>query len=142
MRTFLISVMSVALLGGAACKSSEKKAESKFEKAQENVKEKSKDVVKDKQDLSRAKTNLAEARADYQTSMNDRLSRIDVRIHELEGRTDQKSMDAVAKLRNQRSELSAKMNAIGTTAEDNWDTFKKDLDSTFDRIEKDIDAAY
>ena len=42
--TFMISMLSMALLGGAACKNAEEKAESKFEKAQENVQEQREDI--------------------------------------------------------------------------------------------------
>ncbi len=154
--TIMISLLATALLGGAACNDKEDKAEAKFEKAQDNVKEQradvrdeQKDVAKaqadvaaQKNELARAQADLSVARREYAASLDVRIAKIDARLTELGYRTDDNAKEAAARLRNQRNELSTKMSALGSTAESDWEAFKRDLDARFDQTEKDIDAAF
>jgi phage shock protein A len=160
--TLLISLLSAALLGGAACKKSpEEKAEKGFEKAREELEEtggavrkegaeveekmkgaaeETKEVGAEKPEMAKPSAELEAARARYQAAAKDRLQRIDTRIAELEARGDAKSHETAMKLKEHRNELSTKLDKIGETTDASWNQFKADADSQFETIERDLDA--
>jgi predicted nucleic acid-binding Zn-ribbon protein len=112
-----------------------------FEETATNKGSTEKELNKAEADVAAAKADLAAARDKYSITVKDRLSKLDIRIHELENRTDAKSKDALDKLRTRRTELSTKIDAMNDRAAADWDAFTKDVDSTFDTIEKDVGNA-
>lgn len=169
MRTTLwASMVALVLASGAGCKKKDDstkamdKAASSAAKAQEDVNEQSKDVhnqqkdvIKDQQNLSKdqadvakqqgelstAETELAQARERYSVAARQRLANLDTKIHELEASTSPAAKDAAAKLRVRRDELAVRLEAIGSQTQAGWDTFKKDVDTSFDKLEKDVNDA-
>jgi hypothetical protein len=147
------SLLSMGLLAGTACRKHDTdKAGSEMKKAREDVDDKSKDlaktedksnnaVVKDQAKLDEAKADLNKARADFSTAVKTRLDKIDTKINELAARTDVKSKDALATLKQRRADLQAKLDGMGNQAADRWDDFKKDVDKSFDSLENDLDNA-
>jgi len=150
---FGTSVLAMSLLGGTACRKHDTdKAGSEMRKAREDVDDKSKDlaktedkstnaVAKDQAKLDEAKADLNKARDDFASAVKARVDKIDTKINELAARTDVKTKDALASLQQRRADLQAKLNAMGDQAPDRWDDFKKDVNSSFDSLEKDLDNA-
>ncbi len=163
MRTrLIISMLSVAMLGGAACKNAQEKSEDKFEKARENVREQSKDVrdeakdvvkeptsADERKDLAKEKRELGEANRDmnaaymeFKTTTQERLTKLDGRINELEARGDAKSKETAVELRKEKNDIAARVDNMGDRASSNWEELKKDTDAKFDAIEKKLDDAF
>lgn len=145
------SLLSMGLLAGTACRKHDTdKAGSQMQKAREDVDDKSKDlaktedkstnaVAKDQAKLDEAQADLTKARTDFSAAVKARLDKIDTKINELATRTDAKTQDALTTLKQRRVDLQAKLDAMGNQAADRWDDFKKDVDSSFDSLEKDLD---
>jgi chromosome segregation ATPase len=163
-----ISMLSVALLGGAACHKKDDagkamdKAGTAAAKAQEDIHDQAKDVrdeqkdvnkdadkmAKDQADvakqqgeLSAAQGELAQARERYNVAAKQRLTNLDAKISQLEMKTDAKLKADAAAFRARRDELASKLGSIGTQAQADWDHFRKDVDDAFDKLEKDVDGA-
>jgi chromosome segregation ATPase len=147
------SLLSMSLLAGTACRKHDTdKAGSEMKKAREDVDDKAKDltktqdkqnneVAKDQAKLDEAKADLSKARADFSSAVKTRLDKIDTKINELATRTDVKSKETLTSLKQRRADLQAKIDAMGTQTADHWDDFKKDVDNSFDSLEKDLDNA-
>jgi len=160
-KMIFISMMSAALFAGACKKKDDSaqamdRAATSAQKAQENVadqtkdvRDEQKDVVKDQQamakdqgdvakeqrDVDSAKTDLVQARDRYREAAVQRLAKLDDDIHQIEARTDAAAKDTAARLRTERDAIAARLNAIGDTAQANWDSFKKDMDDKFEKVE-------
>ena len=158
MRTILwCSVLATALAAGGCKKKQDDtgSAATQVHKNAEDVKDQAKDLDKtmtDKNatandlnkaqgDLAAAKTDLNAAKDKYEIAVKDRLAKIDIKMHELEARTDAKSKDAYAALQVRRNELAAKTDNIKDRAAADWDAFTKNVDDTFDKLESDIKDA-
>lgn len=94
-----------------------------------------------REDLGSARTTLLEARASYTTAVATRLSKLDAIIADLATRTDAASQDAVVGLRARRAQLAAKVATLPTTGETDWAAVTRDVDITFDAIERDLHAS-
>jgi predicted nucleic acid-binding Zn-ribbon protein len=92
-------------------------------------------------DLAAANADLEAARDKYAITVKDRLAKLDIRIHELEQRADAKSKSGLDKLRVRRAELSAKLDTMKDRAAADWNSFTKDADNAFDKLEKDVGDA-
>jgi len=148
--TFLLSM---GLLAGTGCnKHDTDKSGSEMKKAREDVDDKAKDlaktedksnnaVAKDQAKLDDAKADLTKARVDFSAAMKARVDKIDSKINELANRTDVKAKDSLASLKQRRADLQAKLDAMSNQSADHWDNFKKDVDSSFESLEKDLDNA-
>ena len=158
MRTlFLCSILSAALASGACNKKTDDtgNAATEVKKTQEKVTDEAKDYQKtvadkgatEKQlnkaegDLNAARVDLQAARDKYAITVKDRLAKIDIKIHELELRADAKSKDALAKLQTERGALAIKVDTMKDRVAADWETFTKDVDGTFDTLEKDVSNA-
>ena len=158
MRTmFWCSILSAALATTACNKKADStdKAGTEVKKAQEDVVEqrkdldkatadrdsKPKDLNKAEGELAAAKVDLAAARDKYSITVNERLAKLDIKIKELEARGDAKAKDAAVTLRARRATLGTKLESMKDRAAGDWDAFTKDVDSTFDGIEKDVNDA-
>ena len=158
MRTIIwTSILATALATGACKKKQDDTgaAATQVKKTQEDVKDQAKDLDKtmgDKNatandlnkaqgDLSAANADLQAAKAKYDITVKDRLAKLDIKIHELEGKADAKAKDALVSLRARRQELSTRVDGIKDHAAADWDAFTKDVDSTFDKLESDVNDA-
>jgi small-conductance mechanosensitive channel len=161
-------MVAAALISGAGCKKKSEtgkdmdRAATSAAKAQENVNDQAKDVAKeqkdvnkDQQDLAKdqmdvnkeqrdvggAKADLAQARERYSVAAKQRLANIDTKLQQIESKGDASAKDTAAKLRARREEIASRLNQVGTQAEASWDTYKKDVDDSFDKLDKDVDSA-
>ncbi|HEY0253577.1 MAG TPA: hypothetical protein VGC41_18720 [Kofleriaceae bacterium] len=158
MRTMLYCTILATALSTGACKKKQDdtgNAAAEVKKTQEGVTDQQKDLDKtlgDKKattnDLNKAEGNLAAANTDlqaakdkYAITVKDRMAKLDIKIHELEAKTDQKSKDALASVNSMRTELSTKIAGAKDRAAGDWDNFTKDVDSTFDKIENNVNDA-
>jgi chromosome segregation ATPase len=158
MRTMLwCSILATALAAGGCKKKQDDtgSAATEVKKTAEDVKDQAKDLDKtmtDKKattndldkaqgDLAAAKTDLVAAKDKYAITVKDRLAKIDIKIHELEARTDAKSKDALATLQTRRTELATRVDGIKDRTATDWDAFTKDVDNSFDKLESDVNDA-
>lgn len=88
-----------------------------------------------------ANDDFAHTRSTYSKSMNDRLERLDARIHELAAKGTEKAKQAADELRAERDRLAPKVNDIGKQARDGWDSFESELSRGFDNLERKLDDA-
>jgi hypothetical protein len=157
MRTILWTTILATALSTSACNKKQDDtgaAASEVKKTQENANDTQKDLDKtltDKKatdkDLNKAEANNAMANTDaqaakdkYGITVNDRLAKLDIKLKELQAKMDQKSKDAAVVIANRRAELATKTALIKDHAAADWDAFTKDVDNTFDGIEKDLNA--
>jgi len=158
MRTILWTTILATSLASGACNKKQDDtgaAATEVKKTQETANDQQKDLDKtltDKKasanDLNKAEGNAAMANTDvqaakdkYTITVNDRLAKLDIKIKELQAKTDQKSKDALVALQTRRAALSTKIDNIKDHAAADWDAFTKDVDNAFDGIEKDLSSA-
>jgi chromosome segregation ATPase len=162
-KTMLWSPLFAALLLGGACKKDKnEEASEDFRKSVEEVREqrddlreaqkdvteerkdvieKDKEVMQQQRELEAAKGQAAQAHANYVATLRDRLAKIDMKLQQLDARTDAKSKDAAIALRARRDQLQTSINAAGTKSESQWEQFKQDTGEVFKDLEEDIDDA-
>lgn len=163
-----ISMLSAALLGGAACHKKDDagkamdKAGTSAAKAQEDIHDQAKDVASEQKDVNKeadklakeqadvdkqkgelasAQGDLAQARERYNVAAKQRLTNLDAKISQLEMKTDAKLKDEAIKFRARRDEVATRLGTIGNQAQADWDKYRKDVDDSFDKLEKDVDDA-
>ncbi|HMG54302.1 MAG TPA: hypothetical protein VK601_12485 [Kofleriaceae bacterium] len=162
-KMIFISMMSAALFAGACKKKDDSakamdRAATSAQKAQESVNDQAKDVhdeqkdvakdqqamakdqgdvAKEQRDVDSAKTDLVQARDRYRDAAKQRLAKLDDDIKQLEAKSDAAAKDTAVRLRGERDAIATKLNAIGDTAQANWDSFKKEMDDRFDKVEGD-----
>jgi vacuolar-type H+-ATPase subunit I/STV1 len=98
-------------------------------------------LASERQQLGSARDTLVQARATYGTAVEARMSKLDATLATLATRTDAASRDAVVGLRARREQLATKVGTMTATAEQDWAAYTKDVDTTFDAIERDLHAA-
>jgi hypothetical protein len=89
-----------------------------------------------------ARDDFEQTRTTYSVHINERLKRLDQRIHELAARGTEEARDAADRLRVERDRLSPKLDKIGEQAKDGWDRFESELSEGVDSLEKKLDAAF
>jgi chromosome segregation ATPase len=99
------------------------------------------DVAKQQGELGAAQSDLAQARERYSVAAKQRLANVDAKIQQLELRSDATARDTAAKLRVRRDEIANRLNAAGGQVQADWDAYKKAIDDTFDKLDKDVDKA-
>jgi chromosome segregation ATPase len=124
-------------------------------KNQDDIEQKKRALVREQQDLAdkqklleqqrgqlgSAQGTLVQARAAYAAAVKERFAKLDASVAVLATKTDAKSKDAVVGLRARRDQLSAKIDAMPSTADADWTQYTKDIDVTFDAIESDLHKA-
>src|SRR3569833_668704 len=125
LRTMLwTSVLALSLAAGGCKKKQDDtgSAATEVKKTAEDVKDQAKDLDKtmtDKNakpndidkanaDLAAAKTDLAAAKDKYAITVKDRLAKNNIKMHELEARTDAKSKSALASLQARLTKQTTK----------------------------------
>jgi hypothetical protein len=93
-----------------------------------------------RQQLGSARGTLGEARTAYGAAVTERFARLDAALAGLATRTDATSTDAAAGLRARRDLLSTKLGSMPSTADPDWIGYTRDVDVTFDAIERDLGA--
>jgi DNA repair exonuclease SbcCD ATPase subunit len=91
--------------------------------------------------LGSAQQALQQARAAYGAAVNERLAKLDAALATLATKTDAKSRDAAIGLQARRAELGVKLRAMQDTSDPGWADYTKDVDATFDAIERDLHDA-
>ncbi len=91
--------------------------------------------------LGSAQGTLAAARTAYAAAVNQRLAKLDAGIAGLATRTDAASKDVSIGLAARRDQLAARLAAMPDGADASWAVYTKDVDTTFDAIERDLRAA-
>jgi chromosome segregation ATPase len=108
---------------------------------QQDLADKQKLLEQQRQQLGSAQGTLVDARVAYAAAVKERLAKLDASVATLATKTDAKSKDASAGFRARRDQLSAKVGAMPTTADADWNQYTKDVDVTFDAIERDLNRA-
>lgn len=152
-------LIALAVVAGGACKSNNsgdteqaskdvRKAQDDFNAQRDVVAHQAGDVAKQQQVLDNQdqkldviETDLAKAHAAYASAIQLRFAKLDTSLAELANKTDAKSKDAYTGLRARRDELAAKLATMSTTADTGWTVYTKDVDTTFDAIERDLGDA-
>jgi hypothetical protein len=90
---------------------------------------------------TRTEVDIDTERSDLRRWVDERMTRLDARIDELEKKTDDKSRETAATLRAKRDQARAKLNEMGDRTKDNWTSFKKDVQDWWDQLDRDADEA-
>jgi chromosome segregation ATPase len=109
--------------------------------AQQELADKQTRLSQQRQALGSAQTELAAARTAYGVAVAERFAKLDAALATLATRTDAASTDARAGLTARRDLLATKLTSIRTTTDPLWADYTKDVDTTFDAIEHDLQAA-
>ena len=110
-------------------------------KEQQDLADKEKALEAHRLQLGSAQGTLAEARVAYGAAVTARFAKLDAALAGLATQTDAASKDALAGLRARRDLLAAKLATMAATAEADWTGYTRDVDTTFDAIERDLRAA-
>ncbi len=161
------SMIAATLLSGACHKKDDSakamdKAAASASKAQEDVHDQARDVASEQKDVNKAsdklakeqadvdkkqgdmnaaQTDLAQARDRYALAAKQRLSNFDTKLTQIEAKTDATAKDTAVKLRARRDQIATQLSAIGAQSQQDWDAFKKNVDDSFDKLDKDADDA-
>ncbi len=105
---------------------------------QQALADKEKALAENLQTLGSAQTTLAEARAAYAAAVSSRFAKLDAALAALGTKSDAASKDAAIGLRARREQLATKIAAMPTITDAAWADYSKDVDVTFDMIERDL----
>ncbi len=94
-----------------------------------------------RQQLGSAQAGVEDARNAYAAAVAERFAKLDASLASLGTRNDAASKDAVVGLRARREQLALKLASLRTTTDPSWTDYTKDVDTTFDAIERDLGAA-
>ncbi|HEY5945195.1 MAG TPA: hypothetical protein VIV40_06880 [Kofleriaceae bacterium] len=89
-----------------------------------------------------ADDDFAHTRTTYSRQINDRLQKLDERIHELAAKGTVKAREAADRLRAERDRLAPKVDEVGHQAKEGWDRFESEVSRGFDKLEHELDAAF
>ena len=98
-------------------------------------------LVEQREQLGSAQGDLQAARGAYAAAVKQRFAKLEPLLATLATRSDAASRDAAAGLRARHDQLASKISAMGATPDAGWVDYTKDVDTTFDAIEKDLHAA-
>ncbi len=93
------------------------------------------------QQLGSAQAAVADATASYRAAVTVRFAKLDAALAGLATRGDAKSTDATVGLKARRDRLASMIAAVPAPTDAGWAAFTKDIDTTFDGIERDLGAA-
>ncbi|MEP6862231.1 MAG: hypothetical protein ABJE66_16525 [Deltaproteobacteria bacterium] len=91
--------------------------------------------------LGSAQGTLAEADAAYRAAVTQRLAKLDLALATLSTKVDAASKDAAAGLKTRRDLLASTLEKMPPAADSGRAAYTKDVDTTFDAIERDLNAA-
>lgn len=108
---------------------------------QQQLADKEKSLDGSRHELGSAQATLADARKTYAAAVKERFAKLDADVATLATRTDAPSKDASAGLTARRDALAAKLAVMPDGADASWAAYTKDVDTTFDAIERDLRSA-
>jgi peptidoglycan hydrolase CwlO-like protein len=97
-------------------------------------------LAADQRELGSAQTSLVAARETFAVAVKVRLAKLDAGLARLAAATDAASIDASTGLRARRERLAAQIAAMPAAATDSWAAHTRDIDLTFDAMERDLEA--
>ena len=109
--------------------------------AQQALADKQALLAQQRQALGSAQVNLEAARNAYGAAVAERFAKLDASLATLAKRTDAASTDSRVGLRARRDQLATKLTSMRTTTDPSWAEYTKDVDTTFDAIEHDLQEA-
>lgn len=98
-------------------------------------------LAQQRQALGSAQAGVDDARVAYAAAVAERLAKLDASLATLATRTDPASTDARTGLRARRDQLAVKLTSMIPTTGPGWAEYTKAVDTTFDAIEQDLQAA-
>lgn len=93
------------------------------------------------QQLGSAQGTLAQADVAYRAAVTARIAKLDANLATLATKTDAAAKDAVAGLKTRRDLLASMFDKMPPPSDSGWVAYTKDVDTTFDAIERDLRAA-
>jgi chromosome segregation ATPase len=108
---------------------------------QQELADKERSLEDDRRQLGSARGTLSDARTAYAAAVQERFAKLDAGLAGLATRTDAAAKDARAGLAARRDLLAAKLAEMPAGADARWSAYTKDVDTTFDAIERDLRAA-
>jgi chromosome segregation ATPase len=109
--------------------------------AQQQLADKEKSLDDSRRRLGSAQGTLTDARTAYSTAVKERFAKLNADLAGLATRTDAASKDATAGLAARRDLLAARLAQMPGGADASWAAYTKNVDTTFDAIERDLRAA-
>ncbi len=110
-------------------------------KEQQDLADKEAALAAKAQQLGSAQGNLVQADAAYRAAVTERLAKLDAALATLATKTDAAAKDATVGLKARRDLLGAMLDKMPPPADSGWVAYTKDVDTTFDAIERDLRAA-
>lgn len=83
--------------------------------------------------------DFIQTRSSFEKSLQERLDRVDMRLEQLESRTDAAGHEAAVRLRTMRADIAERLSEVGRQTETGWDRFEADVSRTADELELDLD---
>ena len=108
---------------------------------QQQLADKERSLVDDQRKLGSAQGTLSDARTAYAAAVKERFAKLEAGLAGLATRTDAAARDASAGLAARRDLLATKLAQMPSGADARWSAYTKDVDTTFDAIERDLRAA-
>jgi chromosome segregation ATPase len=95
----------------------------------------------ERRQLGSARGTLTDARTAYAAAVKERLAKLEAGLASLATRTDAAAKDASAGLAARRDLLATKLAQMPAGTDASWGAYTKDVDTTFDAIERDLRTA-
>jgi hypothetical protein len=96
---------------------------------------------RDRDQLGSAQGTLVQAHAAYAAAVTQRVAKLDADLASLATKVDAAAKDAHVGLVARRDVLAGKLQAMPAATTASWAAYTKDVDTTFDAIERDLRAA-
>ncbi|MBA2541762.1 MAG: hypothetical protein H0V17_19115 [Deltaproteobacteria bacterium] len=108
---------------------------------QQLLADKEKALEDSRRQLGSARGTLEQARTAYAAAVKERFAKLEAGLASLSTRTDAASKDASAGLAARRDLLAAELARMPDGADASWPAYTRNVDTTFDAIERDLRAA-
>ncbi|MBA3460939.1 MAG: hypothetical protein H0T46_13300 [Deltaproteobacteria bacterium] len=107
-------------------------------KQQQELADKQAALAAEREKLGSAQGTLAEAGTAYRAAVTERLAKLDAALAHLATKTDAAAKDAAAGFKARRDQLASLLANMPAPADAAWAAYTKDVDTTFDAIERDL----
>ncbi len=132
MTTYLLA-MTLALLGTAACRERPSTETDNLGVGKPTEQLQTQTVSAEHDD------DFIQTRSSFEKSMQERMTRLDTHIDQLESRTDAAGHDAAVRLRSMRDRLGDRLSEARTQSEAGWDRFESEMSRSVDELERDVE---
>lgn len=123
------SILAAALVSGAGCKNDHDAAKGTASTGQAAPKAQEPDFA------------FTQVRDRYSADIRSRLDVLDQKLDVLSTRTDAAARDAYVRLRARRDQLAVRLDAASKVASSTWNDFTRDVNGSFEQVERDVNAA-